>query len=371
VEPLAPHERVFVDSDFANDENHGKLGCEECHGGDPADPNWKTAHQGMRKDPSFPDPSQTCGQCHEEIAESAKHSLHMTLSPFHKITDLRASPDKSKKTKVDHARKTHCSKCHSSCGQCHVSRPNYIGGGLLESHLFQKQPPTKAVCTGCHGGRIEKEYFGKNKGIPADIHSEKHFKCTKCHSAAQMHADGRNYANRYEVEYAPDCVDCHQNIYEKTEKHSKTHNEHRGKVSCHVCHSMPYKNCFGCHFGKDDKGKNYYQTDMSKIDFKIGLNPLQSQSRPEKFVILRHIPIDQDSYKYYVEDGLNRFDNLPTWKFATPHTIRRKTPQNKSCNSCHGNSRLFLNQKDVKPKYLKANQSVIVPTELIPVKIDD
>jgi nitrate/TMAO reductase-like tetraheme cytochrome c subunit len=302
VEPLAPHERVFVDSDFANDENHGKLGCEECHGGDPADPNWKTAHQGMRKDPSFPDPSQTCGQCHEEIAESAKHSLHMTLSPFHKITDLRASPDKSKKTKVDHARKTHCSKCHS---------------------------------------------------------------------AAQMHADGRNYANRYDVEYAPDCVDCHQNIYEKTENHSKTHNEHRGKVSCHVCYSMPYKNCFGCHFGKDDKGKNYYQTDMSKIDFKIGLNPLQSQSRPEKFVILRHIPIDQDSYKYYVEDGLNRFDNLPTWKFATPHTIRRKTPQNKSCNSCHGNSRLFLNQKDVKPKYLKANQSVIVPTELIPVKIDD
>jgi len=31
VEPLAPHEKVFVDSFFAEDEYHGKIGCHECH----------------------------------------------------------------------------------------------------------------------------------------------------------------------------------------------------------------------------------------------------------------------------------------------------------------------------------------------------
>ena len=35
MEPLAPHEKVFVDSEIAEDENHGELGCEEdCSGYD-------------------------------------------------------------------------------------------------------------------------------------------------------------------------------------------------------------------------------------------------------------------------------------------------------------------------------------------------
>jgi thiosulfate/3-mercaptopyruvate sulfurtransferase len=185
-----------------------------------------------------------------------------------------------------------------------------------------------------------------------------------------MHADGRNYANRYEVENAPNCVDCHEKIYNETEKHAKTHKAHKDRVSCHVCHSMPYKNCYGCHFGKDEKGNNYYQTDESRMNFKIGLNPLQSENRPEKFVTLRHVPVDQNSYKFYVKNGLSRFDNLPTWKLATPHNIRRKTPQNKSCNSCHGNDDLFLSKKDVEVKYLEANKEVIVPPDLIPGKVE-
>jgi thiosulfate/3-mercaptopyruvate sulfurtransferase len=368
---LAPHEKIFVDSEFADDENHGQIGCSECHGGNPADPNWETAHEGLRKDPSYPDPSKSCGQCHEEIAQSARHSLHMTLSPFHQMTDMRSNPAGPEHAKVDGARQYHCNVCHSSCGQCHVSRPNYLGGGLLEAHLFQKQPPMKTVCTGCHGSRVEKEYFGKNEGIPADIHREKYFTCSKCHSAAEMHGDGRNYANRYEVENAPNCVDCHDKIYDETAEHAKTHKEHKGRVSCHVCHSMPYKNCYGCHFGKDDKGKKYYQTEKSTMDFKIGLNPLQSKNRPEKFVTLRHIPVDQNSYKYYVKNGLSRFDNLPTWKLATPHTIRRQTPQNRSCNSCHGNEDLFLRKKDVETKYRNANKKVIVPPDLIPKKVEN
>jgi thiosulfate/3-mercaptopyruvate sulfurtransferase len=56
---------------------------------------------------------------------------------------------------------------------------------------------------------------------------------------------------------------------------------------------------------------------------------------------------------------------------ATPHNIRRQTPQNKTCNGCHGNTDLFLGEKDVKAQYLKANKKVIVPPELIPKKVED
>ena len=81
MEPLAPHEKVFVDSEFAEDENHGQMGCEECHGGNSSDPNWKTAHKDVVKDPSYPDPSKTCGQCHEEIAETVGVAVFMGGGP--------------------------------------------------------------------------------------------------------------------------------------------------------------------------------------------------------------------------------------------------------------------------------------------------
>lgn len=139
--PLAPHEKIYVDSEFAEDENHGQMGCEECHGGDPGTPDWKKAHIGLVKDPSYPDPSETCGACHEDIAAHYQSSLHVSLATFKKAIDARASDDAATYAKIDAARQGHCTACHSSCGQCHVSRPDAVEGGLLESHLFQKRPP--------------------------------------------------------------------------------------------------------------------------------------------------------------------------------------------------------------------------------------
>lgn len=369
--PLAPHEKIFVDSEFAEDENHGRLGCEECHGGDPGEPDWRRAHVGLVKDPSYPDPSETCGSCHDDIAEHYASSLHVSLAPFKKILGMRAGDDKSVYTEVDKARERHCTSCHSSCGQCHISRPESVEGGLLEAHLFQKRPPMHTVCTACHGSRIEKEYLGKNKGIPPDVHKEKYFKCNKCHSAEEMHGDGKDYANRYEVENAPKCVDCHKDIYTEKSENAEQHGQHKDRVSCQVCHSMPYKNCYACHFGKDKLGFKYFKTKEPTLEFKIGRNPLQTEKRPEIFVTVRHVPVDQGSFRFYVENGLGNFDRLPTWKLATPHNIRRKTPQNSSCNACHGSADLFLLETYVRPEYVNANRSVIVPPNLIPKKVTE
>jgi thiosulfate/3-mercaptopyruvate sulfurtransferase len=134
---------------------------------------------------------------------------------------------------------------------------------------------------------------------------------------------------------------------------------------------MPYKNCYSCHVGRDDQGLTYFKTKGSMLNFKIGINPLQSEKRPEKFVTVRHVPVDPNTFKYYSNINLSNFNALPTWKLATPHNIRRQTPQNKSCNACHGNNQLFLGKNDVKPEHFEANKKVIVPLEMIPQKVTE
>jgi len=368
VEPLAPHEKLWVDTDFMDeDENHGSIPCHECHGGNPSDGNWKTAHKGVVKDPTWPDAGKACGECHEEIVEVYKTSLHATTKPIALSIAKRANPDKAIHAKLDEARKLHCSSCHSSCGQCHISRPDSVEGGFLDGHIFQKTPPMRTTCTACHGARVEKEYFGLNEGVPPDIHwKKKYMNCKKCHSGTEMHGDGKKYANRFEVESRAKCVDCHKGIYSEKAANAEVHENHKNTVSCQACHAMPYKNCFACHTAKDKNGQPYFQTEPSRIEFKIGLNPLKSKDRPEKFVTLRHVPVDQGTFDFYVKNGLSNFDKVPNWKLATPHTIQLKTPQNQDCNACHGNDKLFLKKKDVKKKYLRANQGVIVPAEMIP-----
>ena len=377
MEQLAPHEKVFVNKRWlTEDPVHSSVGCVQCHGGDPTDADWRTAHNTVSKDPSWDNLTGSCGMCHSDIATKFATSLHATLQPYVLTIEMRSSREirgarrgqESSQTlqKVDAARESHCMSCHSSCGQCHVSRPESVEGGLLASHAIVKRPPMQETCAACHGSRVDREFFGKNEGMSADVHRQKYMKCGDCHSGDEMHGDGKEYENRYAVENRARCASCHESIYTEQNASLTQHVIHRDSVSCQVCHSMPYKNCYSCHVGKDDNGLNYFKTEPSVMGFKIGLNPLKSADRPEDFVTVRHVPIDHGLFDFYVEDGLANFDSLPTWKMATPHTISRKTPQNESCDSCHGNREIFLQESDVRPAYLNANRNVIVPDERIP-----
>jgi thiosulfate/3-mercaptopyruvate sulfurtransferase len=75
---------------------------------------------------------------------------------------------------------------------------------------------------------------------------------------------------------------------------------------------------------------------------------------------VRHVPAAVTSYSFYGENLLPGFDSLPTWVYATPHNIQKETPQNASCNACHGNSEIFLTLDKVRPEEVNANQTVIV-----------
>jgi thiosulfate/3-mercaptopyruvate sulfurtransferase len=145
------------------------------------------------------------------------------------------------------------------------------------------------------------------------------------------------------------------------------HDVHNGELSCYVCHSVRYKNCYGCHVGLDEKGRPYRITEKSELDFKIGLNP--DKASETKYVLLRHVPLAEDSYDFYTQDVFPKFSASPVWKPTTPHNIQKFTPQNFGCNSCHGKEKLFLTTEDLLPGEEGANAPVVLSKEDIPQQI--
>jgi len=79
----------------------------------------------------------------------------------------------------------------------------------------------------------------------------------------------------------------------------------------------------------------------SRMDFRIGRNPNPTPARPWDYVVVRHVPIAPTSFLDWGV-GLPEYAAAPTWRFATPHNIQKHTPQNASCEACHGARDLFL-----------------------------
>lgn len=349
---------------------HGEIPCEECHGGNPEDGNWQTAHNDIIRDPTIASSIRVCGDCHEEIVETAVKSLHYTLTPF--STTIMARADK-KNNEVQHtlekSMQNHCASCHSSCGQCHVSRPDYVKGGFLAKHHFKKTPPMDITCASCHGGRVHGEFTGVNRELKPDTHFEdEEMTCMNCHTSREMHADSRGGSCRYDLPERPKCEKCHEDTLSENSK-NKAHTSHGQKLSCQVCHAQANKNCFSCHVGTDSKGLPYFKCDKTQSLFKIGLNAGKTKEFPYEYTVLRHVPVVPDTFSFYIPNGLNDFDTVPTWKPDTPHNIQRKTRQNQTCNNCHGNLDLFLQEKDVTKAERAANKNVMVPLNRIPKKI--
>jgi thiosulfate/3-mercaptopyruvate sulfurtransferase len=366
---LEPYEKIFVSPDFV-DSPHGQIGCPRCHGGDPASGDWQTAHEGLTKDPTYPEPQKACGECHGEIAAGAASSLHYTIAPIRRSIERRRGPSHtSAQDALTQAHQNHCSQCHASCGQCHVSRPAYVGGGFLSGHQFQKTPPMETTCASCHGGRVFAEFTGLNTKIKADVHFDAaEMKCADCHPADQIHAACEGVATRFDTLSRPRCSHCHPEAVQGAD--SVIHDDHTETVACQVCHAQPIKHCFGCHVGIDDQGLAYYKCKQTQLGLKIGRNPRITATRPQTYVVVRHAPIVPTTFDHYAPSALRAFDAVPTWKLSAPHTIQRRTLQNASCNNCHGNRDLFLDSADLSAREITANSKVVVPAEMLPPRIE-
>jgi hypothetical protein len=283
-------------------------------------------------DPSDSYPN-ACSKCHTKIGKAHNSSVHAQQSGFRTMLATRSGLDENSALITEVIDKR-CSECHTSCGQCHISRPDAVLEGLVLEHAIFKKPSDDENCTRCHGSRVGEEFNGSGFGNPADVHKMAGMGCMDCHSGNEFHGSDKSYKTRYEVAESPLCTDCHTNIEGLNDFHTKDHLE---RVACQVCHSRPYKNCYQCHVGIDEKGILF----PSEIDFRIGRNPIKSARHPQEFAVLRHPPIAPDTFKDWGIE-LKNFTSLPTWKYATPHNIRRYTPQTSRCENCHEDTKYFL-----------------------------
>ncbi|HHH40453.1 MAG TPA: hypothetical protein ENK56_00430 [Chloroflexi bacterium] len=358
-------QKVLVDPEFLEDV-HSEPGCIACHGGTPDTDDKEAAHQGLLPK-AGQEPERACGTCHVGLVRQAREGLHRMLWGYQAVLEARGADFTDPATV--RAYQTHCIGCHADCGDCHVSRPRALEGGLIAGHKVKRVASVFTTCGGCHSARINDEYKGKHEGIPADVHWEREgMPCTRCHTLEEYHYGG--HGTRYAGAPRPSCTEsgCHDTVRvgDGITQHDETHLE---GLDCQVCHAAgPYKSCFNCHVGRDDKGLPYFTSDPSALTFKIGRNPVKSPERPWNYVLLRHVPTTADLFGYYGEDLLPGYDNLPTWKYTTPHNTRRITPQNERCNACHGQTALFLTEADVAPEERAANRDVIVTEVPEPVE---
>ncbi len=362
-------EKILVDPDFL-ETTHGKVPCQNCHKGNPDADTPAEGHKGMVKDPSIGNAAAACGPCHEEITNGAKDSFHSQPATLFASMKRRSSPEQYKMLQEKQVAEKHCMSCHqSSCGTCHVSRPDSTGGGLRKGHFFQKTPDFVYQCAPCHEEPVANDFTGVQS--MGDVHyRDARMVCIDCHTGNEMHASsiGVTSANRYETSQAPQCTDCHQNLEQGAIRH---HGLHAGKVHCTVCHGQAYQNCSECHVGTDEYGIQYFQSNSGEKNLKIGLNTNNAATENEpEYVLVRQVPIQPDTYKHYIGSDLENFDADPTFKRnRSTHSIQRKTWQAAHCNHCHGNPDIFLTKDDVEPELQKANENVIVPPEKIPAAI--
>ena len=197
--------------------------------------------------------------------------------------------------------------------------------------------------------------------------------CVKCHEGSDLHGTATDTStmdiSRYSGTEDPKCVDCHPTVAPGGDS-NPMHQAHGDSLSCQVCHSITYTSCDGCHVAVSEKSGNpFFETEATYSTFLIGRNPNQTEERPYKYVPVRHVPVATTSYQFYGENVLSNFDALPTWIYATPHNIQKNTPQNASCQSCHGSDgSIFLTVDKVSEEELTANQNVIV--NMVPPAIE-
>lgn len=346
----------MVDPNSATTGVHAYIACTQCHGGQNLE-DMDAAHDGMVSDPSA-SPTNACGECHVDVQAAHDTSLHLTLAGYDTALYQRSTPENH--PRLEEMESNHCNNCHTTCGQCHVSQPTSVGGGLLEGHQFVATPPASRTCSACHGSRIKNEYTGRNEGFPADVHlSEGLMNCADCHAGDEMHGQDVQAADRYDGSRTPQCESCHQDALAAASNIDQ-HVIHGQELACEVCHSVSYTNCSSCHVQKSDEGVPYFKTEKTWLDFRIGLNPTRTPDRPWQYVLVRHVPIDPTSFEFYGENLLPNFNARPTWMYTTPHNTQAVTPQNETCESCHGNPDIFLTSSAVSAGEQEANTHIIV-----------
>jgi len=373
-----PYDRVYLSGtgyEAFKKNIHGKIPCLGCHNGvDNTDDKTKAHSGNFLKKPSLSS-AEKCGTCHTDIYLGTKNSLHEQGWGQKSMVALRSGlpniPNGFEQLSqaMKDGYKTNCGKCHATCGDCHIVRPNAGGGGLANGHQFVKSPDMRNVCVTCHVSRGGHAYFGQASGTQPDVHlTKKQFTCLSCHTKNEIHGDGKIYDQRYKMELLPKCENCHNNLNTSNSYHSV----HIKNLSCYTCHSQDYNNCGSCHIHGAGARIPSYQ------GYKIGMNPIP-ETKPFKFALLRRSLTAPDSWKEYGVANLANYNVKPNYKYTTPHNIikwtsRTQVSSGKPCfDACHimkntdgsfKNKELYLFRSDLLDWEVASTQSISVDNKL-------
>jgi thiosulfate/3-mercaptopyruvate sulfurtransferase len=372
VPHIEVYDRVYLGGDgyeAFKQTTHGAMSCTECHGGKDSTDDKSLAHSGSFNASPSHNADVHCAPCHSAIAGDHANSLHAQGWGQKSMVTLRygggSFDDLPEALRQGYT--NNCSGCHASCGDCHVNRPHAGGGGLYNGHEFSRQPSMRDNCAACHSSRIAHGFFGIGSGTLPDVHQTAGLECMSCHSKQELHGDGLEYNQRYQMPLLPDCVNCHGSIGSSNMYHSV----HLTTFNCQTCHSQNYNNCGSCHIGGDGARIPAY------LGFKIGMNPLPD-TKTYKFATLRRSLMAPDSWELYGVPALQSFDVRPTFKYTTPHNIQRWTSRTNvaagaGCfENCHivndqgvyRNKELYLFNSDLQNWELDANSDIVVDDRL-------
>jgi len=135
-----------------------------------------------------------------------------------------------------------CKNCHAdTCDKCHKDEKDGTPVFSLKKSRDEK------TCLACHKRTGAGRKFDKKAGIE-DVHAAAGLTCTDCHSAVDVHGDGKKYTSMR----SPDAVkvscttsECHCDLDMEIRPHSV---HKKAKIHCNACHVSSTITCVNCHF---------------------------------------------------------------------------------------------------------------------------
>jgi hypothetical protein len=135
-----------------------------------------------------------------------------------------------------------CQNCHAAgCDRCHKTES--VEGDCKVLSYSTRTASKPDMCLVCHGR--EKAMIGiDHKAKQEDVHLVNGMVCTDCHSAKEMHGDGKEYVSMKQPGAMDTrCENCHDTV-----KPTEAHTAHGNKLDCKACHVRHVVSCTNCHF---------------------------------------------------------------------------------------------------------------------------
>jgi len=196
-----------------------------------------------------------------------------------------------------------CKNCHiKGCDNCH--KKSKSNKSEYSTTIAGKQ----SMCLKCHARERAIMKIDLEAG-QEDVHVTHDMTCIDCHSAKEMHGDGKEYISmRQEGAMDTECENCHDNI-----EPTKSHLVHNDKVDCKACHARHVLSCTNCHF------------DVMKKTGKRKAIPVSGWT----FLINHKGKVTSGNMQTFVAKG-NK-----TFLIFAPHMSHSITKNGRKCKDCH------------------------------------